>query len=122
MNTTKTTYIDALTFAIDNLTNASQEVMDKLIALRAQHENRKNYVSKADKETAQKNAELAQILKMILATGGKMTVSEILAADPNLVENKISNQRIAYVLRTLKDAGEVVKLEAKGKSYYKLAE
>lgn len=121
MNTNKMTYAAALTYAIDNLADAPQDVLDKLTALRAQQENRKNYVSKAERENAQKNAELAQIVKMILATGGEMTVSAILAADQTLTANGVSNQRITTVLRGLKDAGEVARMEVKGKSYYKLA-
>lgn len=122
MNTNKTTYVAALTYAIENLADAPQDILDKLNALRAHQENRKNYVSKKSIADAEKNEQLASLVKMILSSHGKMTVTEILAADSSFAENRVSNQKVTAILRSLRDSNQVVKLEDKRKTYYKLAE
>lgn len=117
---TKTTYIAALTYAIENLTDAPQDVMDKLTALRGQYEDRKNYVPKAKRVEAEKNVEIGAVVMTVLATGEKMTASEILGADPFFAENKISTQKLSIVLRSLKDDGKIVRLEEGRKTFFQM--
>ena len=118
MNTNKTTYIAALTYAIENLADAPQDVLDKLVTLRGQHENRGNYISKKSIADAEQNAAKREQIYNVLAANGKMTISEIMAADPSIAP---SNQKVTSLMRGLVDEGRVVKTIEKRKSYFAIA-
>lgn len=75
--------------------------------------------SKAEIANANANAELTQIVKEVLSNTDKaVTVSEVMKANEVLAE--LSNQKVSYLMRTLVESKEVVKIVEKGKSYFKL--
>jgi hypothetical protein len=74
--------------------------------------------SKADeKKNAENEALKTAICDTITDTA--MTISEMQKANPELAE--LSNQKISSMLRQLKEDGEVVRTESKGKAYFKVA-
>lgn len=76
--------------------------------------------SKAEIANANANAELTQVVREVLANTDKaMTVSEVMKA--NEVLSELSNQKVSYLMRTLVESKEVVKIVEKSKSYFKLA-
>lgn len=119
MNTTKMTYAAALTYALDNLADAPQDVLDKLSALREQQTKRGNYVSKAEAAKQEANAVYAQAVLAVLADGAKMTVSDMMGASDELGD--LSNQKVTAVVKSLLDAGQVVKTVEKRKAFFTLA-
>lgn len=118
-NTEKLTYVDALTVAID-CTALPEDVREKLDALRAQQMKR-NSADKKPTKTQQANEVLkASLLELLQVAGKPLTVSEILqmADHPALT----SNQKVAALLRLMKDEGSVVRTEEKRKAYFSPAE
>lgn len=114
-NTEKLTYVDALTVAID-CTALPEGVREKLDALRAQQMKR-NSADKKPTKTQQANEVLkASLLELLQVAGKPLTVSEILqmANHPALT----SNQKVAALLRLMKDEGSVVRTEEKRKAYF----
>lgn len=114
-NTEKLTYVDALTVAID-CTALPEDVREKLDALRAQQMKR-NSADKKPTKTQQANEVLkASLLELLQVAGKPLTVSEILqmANHPALT----SNQKVAALLRLMKDEGSVVRTEEKRKAYF----
>lgn len=114
-NTEKLTYVDALTVAID-CTALPEDVREKLDALRAQQMKR-NSADKKPTKTQQANEALkASLLELLQVAGKPLTVSEVLqmANHPALT----SNQKVAALLRQMKDEGSVVRMEEKRKAYF----
>lgn len=114
-NTEKLTYVDALTVAIDCVA-LPEDVREKLDALRAQQMKR-NSADKKPTKTQQANEVLkASLLELLQVAGKPLTVSEILqmADHPALT----SNQKVAALLRLMKDEGSVVRTEEKRKAYF----
>lgn len=114
-NTEKITYVDALTVAID-CTALPEDVREKLDALRAQQMKR-NSADKKPTKTQQANEVLkASLLELLQVAGKPLTVSEILqmADHPALT----SNQKVAALLRLMKDEGFVIRTEEKRKAYF----
>lgn len=117
---TKLTYVDALTFAIENLDNA--EVVEKLTALREQQIKRN---TKSDKVTPKEQAKIdadtaiKQIVREVLTDAEPMTVTQIHDVDERLVD--ISVQRLSAIIRKMLMNGEVVRTEVKRKAVFALA-
>lgn len=114
-NIEKLTYVDALTVAIDCAV-LPEDVREKLDALRAQQMKR-NTADKKPTKTQQANEVLkASLLELLQVAGKPLTVSEILqmADHPALT----SNQKVAALLRQMKDEGSVVRMEEKRKAYF----
>lgn len=98
---TKMTYVAALSYAIENLTNAPADVLEKLTALKEQTEKRNSADRKPTK--AQKmNVELAEVVAEVLTNAGKpLTVTEVMQADERLAG--LSNQKVTAVIRSMGD-------------------
>lgn len=114
-NTEKLTYVDALTVAIDCVA-LPEDVREKLDALRAQQMKR-NSADKKPTKTQQANEALkASLLELLQVADKPLTVSEVLqmANHPALT----SNQKVAALLRQMKDEGSVVRTEEKRKAYF----
>ena len=81
----------------------------------------KKNASKSSKPT--KNQESNELLKQsILAEmveGERYTITEMIAKLPCC--EGLTNQKVLALVRQLKDSGEVVRTEEKGKAYYSLA-
>ena len=111
----KMTYVVALNSAI-SCEALSAEVREKLSALLEQQKKR-NSAEKKPTKTQQANEALkASLLELLQVAGKPLTVSEILqmADHPALT----SNQKVAALLRLMKDEGSVVRTEEKRKAYF----
>ena len=115
----KMTNRKALTYAIDNLTDAPAEVIAKLTKMVEQLD-KKNASPK--KLTAQqvKNEELKEVIVDFLAdnvdTG--FTVSDLLKAIAELEGD--SNQHVSALMRQLIEAGKVEKYSEKRRTYFRI--
>lgn len=112
----KITYVKALEMAIA-CEALSEEVREKLNALREQQIKR-NSADKKPTKTQQANEILkAKVVEILKASENPLTVSEVMAVadDPALT----SNQKVAALLRALKDEGKVERLEEKRKAYFR---
>ena len=98
-NTNKMTYVTALTYAIENLTDAPADVLEKLTALKEQTEKR-NAADHKPTKTQQANVGLQdRILEVLGGALEPLTVTEIMARDEEL--SKLSNQKVSALIRTL---------------------
>lgn len=83
------------------------ETIDKLNKMMEQLD-KKSSAEKKPTKTQMENGELAErLFDELLANGGKMTVSEMLAQFDCV--KGMSNQKVSAIVRKLKDAGRVVK-------------
>ena len=112
----KMTYVKALETAIA-CSALTDEVREKLTALRDQQVKR-NTAEKKPTKTQQANELLKdKVLALLKGSEHPLTVTEVLtlADDPALT----SNQKVASLLRLLKDEGKVERLEEKRKAYFR---
>ena len=115
----KMTNRKALTYAIDNLTDAPAEVITKLTKMIEQLD-KKNASPK--KLTAQqvKNEELKEVIVDFLADNADtgFTVSDLLKAVPEFEGD--SNQHVSALMRQLVDANKVEKYSEKRRTYFRI--
>ena len=115
----KMTNRKALTYAIDNLTDAPAEVIAKLQKMVEQLD-KKNASPK--KLTAQqvKNEELKEVIVDFLADNADtgFTVSDLLKAIAELEGD--SNQHVSALMRQLVEAGKVEKYSEKRRTYFRI--
>ena len=117
-NTKKLTHKDYynLLLAIDEV--AQNEDLVKFINGRLEQiEKKSNSTSKKDIAKAEED----ELIKTAIAdtiTDDAMTISEMQKANETLAE--LSNQKISSLLRKMKEDGEVVRTEVKGKAYFKV--
>lgn len=118
--TSKMTYVAALTYALENLTDAPADVVEKLTALRDQ--TTKRNASATAKPTAKQveNEGVKQTILDLLTERGKMTVSELMEADATM--GAMTNQRVSALVRQLLLAGKVERIEDKRKAYFQTIE
>jgi predicted transcriptional regulator len=116
----KMTNRKALTYAIDNLTDAPAEVIAKLTKMVEQLD-KKNASPK--KLTAQqvKNEELKEVIVDFLADNENegFTVTDLIKSVAEL--NGDSNQHVSALMRQLVEAGKAVKYSEKRRTYFKIA-
>lgn len=110
---TKMTYTSALEIAIASV--ASDEVKEKLEALKAQLE-KKSSAERKPTKTQTANAGLQNILLTSMEVNRSYTITELIKEIPEL--NELSNQKVSALVRALKDANLVKREEVKGKSYF----
>lgn len=80
-------------------------------------EKRKTSGKKSEKNT--ENETYKEMILDVLATSeNPLTISDIIKADSNLPN---SNQKISALVTQLKESGEVVRTEVKGRAYFALA-
>jgi hypothetical protein len=115
MTKSSITYIDALNAALT--AELSEEVKDKLTALREQIAKRNSAERKPTKAQKQ-NAELSEVVRAVLLNASEpLTVSEIMGRDDTL--SMLSNQKVSAVIRSM--GAEVVKSTDKRVSKFALA-
>lgn len=103
--TQKMTYIEALSYAIDNLTNAPADVIEKLTALKAQTEKRNKAIRKPTKKQVEALDIIATIRDVLASTAKPLSVAEI-RADDRL--NTYSTQKISALLTVMGDEVECI--------------
>ena len=110
MKKNEITYIDALSAVIDNC-DLEQNVMDKLMALRASLQ--KKATKKVDEKKAAMDDELREAVLAVLSDEG-MTCTQI----ANAVEGLGTASKARVILSSLLDGGHVRNEMIKGKSMY----
>lgn len=118
---TKMTYVAALSTAIAVLSAdpAQAEVVEKLTALKEQTEKRNSADRKPTKAQLANEALKAKVAEVLPTLPGKMTVTEVMAADAELAD--LSNQKVAALLRGLVTDGKAIRTEDKRKAYFSRA-
>jgi hypothetical protein len=103
--------------AIDEV--AENEDLVKFIEGRIEQIDKKaNSVSKTDKAKAEADEHIKSVIADTI-TDTAMTISEMQKANSELAE--FTNQKISKLLSKMKEDGEVVRTEEKGKAYFKIA-
>ena len=113
---TKMTYVAALTYAIENLTDAPADVVEKLTALKAQTEKR-NTAERKPTKTQVANIALADRVREVLRNAAEPLTIELMARDEALAV--LSNQKVSAVVRGM--GAEVTKVTDKRVSKFTLA-
>jgi hypothetical protein len=113
------TNVKALEFVLTNCADLPSEVVDKLNAMKASFE-KKSSAERKPTPTQVENQGHKEAIMAALATGEKMTITDLMKAVPELGE--LSNQRVSAIVRQLTLSGEVVRTEDKRKAYFSLAE
>lgn len=97
-------------------TCTKQEVMEKLTKMMEQLDKKANAEKKPTKTQIEADALADALYDEMLADGGKLTVSEMLAKFDCV--KGMSNQKVSAIVRKLKDAGRVVKDVEGRKSFF----
>ena len=122
MTTNKMTYVEALDAAIVALTmdenTDNTAVVEKLTALRDQTAKRNSAERKPTKVQVANVGLSEKILEVLRNSATPLTVSEIMARDPEL--STLSNQKVSALLRGL--TAQVVKTTDKRVSRFSLAQ
>lgn len=112
-NTTKTTYVSALSFVLTNC-ELPAEIAEKLTALKEQQEKRNSADRKPTK--AQKEAEVLKEQVMEVLTADPCTVTELMARSEVL--STLSNQKVSALVNALVKDGRALKVPDGRKSTF----
>lgn len=115
-NSEKMTYVKALTYVLDSVTLPT-EVSEKLEALREQQMKRNSSDKKPTAKQMENEALKTAILTLLEGQSPK-TISEIQAMSEEF--SKMSNQKVASLVRLLVEDGKLVRTEEKRKAYFQL--
>lgn len=113
------TYTDALSAAIA-CPSLSDEVREKLSALKVQTEKRNASKSTKPTKTQVANVGIKDAILDFLANGNKFTITEMQEQVADL--GALSNQKVSSLVRQLIDEGKVCKEVIKRKAYFFLAD
>ena len=97
-------------------TCTKQEVMDKLTKMMEQLDKKASAEKKPTKTQMENDALIDALYDAMLADGGKLTVSDMLAKFDCVAG--MSNQKVSALVRKLKDAGKVAKDVEGRKSFF----
>ena len=114
---TKMTYVAALTYVLENVTDLPEDVAEKLTALKAQTEKRNSAERKPTKAQVANEALKATVLTVL--TSEPATVTELMARSADL--SALSNQKVSALVNALVDENKATKTVDKRKSYFALA-
>jgi hypothetical protein len=119
MTTTKTTNRSALTYAIDHLTDAPSEIIDKLKGMIAQLD-KKNASPKKLTSQQEKNEVIKTAIVCFLSDNADkgFTCSDLIKSVPELEGD--SNQHVSALMRALRLEGKVENYTDKRKTYFKV--
>lgn len=116
---TKMTYAVAIDNALNG--NITEEVRERLEALKASLAKRNNGSGKKSPTKTQKENEVLKgIIAEVLSTAEKFTVSEIIKADERL--SGLSNQKVSALLRLMVEEGSAFKNMEGKKAYFSATE
>ena len=118
--TEKMTNRKALVYAVDNLSDAPDEVIQKLLKMIEQLD-KKNASPKKMTAQQEKNEGLKSVIAEFLSEneGEGFTVSDLLKAIPEFEGD--SNQHVSALMRQLVQAGVVTKYSEKRRTYFTIA-
>lgn len=116
---TKTTYKTAVEYAIDHLTDAPEDVREKLSALAASLEKKSGAERKPTATQVANEGFKSAIVDFLASADAPQTVSDILKGVPAF--DGFSNQKVSALMTQLVAAGTVVKTTDKRRSYFAIA-
>jgi hypothetical protein len=110
----KMTYVAALNYVLENVTDLPEAVADKLTALKAQTEKRNAADRKPTKAQMANEVLKGKVLEVL--TAEPATVTDLMGRDAEL--GALSNQKVSALVNALVDEGKAVKTVEKRKSYF----
>ncbi len=110
----KMTYVAALNYVLENVTDLPEAVADKLTALKAQTEKRNAADRKPTKAQMANEVLKGKVLEVL--TAEPVTVTDLMGRDAEL--GALSNQKVSALVNALVDEGKAVKTVEKRKSYF----
>ena len=115
---TKMTQKNAIAYVLDNCTLPS-EVEEKLVSMKAQLEKKSNKSGeRKPTKTQLENENFKNIILDTMESNRLYTVTELAKEVPFGVE--LSNQRVSALVRQLKEAHKVERIEEKRKAYFRI--
>ena len=119
MTTSKTTNRVALTYAIEHLTDAPAEVIEKLENMVAQLDKKNASPKKLTAQQEKNEVIKADILEFLSDNAGTgFTVSDLLKSIPSIEGD--SNQHVSALMRALVADNKAEKYTEKRKSYFRV--
>lgn len=119
MTTSKITNRSALTYAIDHLTDAPSEIIDKLKGMIAQLDKKNASPKKLTSQQEKNEVVKATILDFLSDNADKgFTCSDLIKSVPELEGD--SNQHVSALMRALRLEGKVENYTDKRKTYFKV--
>lgn len=110
----KMTYVAALNYVLENVTDLPEAVADKLTALKVQTEKRNAADRKPTKAQIANEVLKGKVLEVL--TAEPATVTDLMGRDAEL--GALSNQKVSALVNALVDEGKAVKTVEKRKSYF----
>ena len=117
MMNSKMTYVAALTYVLENVTDLPTDVAEKLTALKAQTEKRNTADRKPTKAQVANEALKGKVVAVM--TKEPATVTELMARDADL--GALSNQKVSALVNALVRDGVALKVPDGRKSTFCLA-
>ena len=102
MNTSKMTYVAALTYVLTNCPDLPEDVAEKLTALKTQTEKRNTADRKPTKTQVANEALKVEVLKVL--TDEPATITELMGKSDAL--STLSNQKVSSLVHALVDDGK----------------
>ena len=115
---TKMTKKNAIAFVIENC-EVPQDVMEKLVSMKAQLEKPKAKGERKPTKTQIANEGFKAVIVENMEPGRLYTVTELTKEMP--FGEELSTQRVSALVRQLKEAGSVIRTEDKRKAYFQIA-
>ena len=119
-NTSKTTQRSALVYAVEHLTDAPADVLDKLNGMIAQLDKKNSAERKPTPKQVENAGFKANILEW-MEPSATYAVADIVKGVPSIVEAGLSANRVTAMLTQLVNDGSVIRETDKRKSVYRLA-
>lgn len=119
-NTSKMTQRAALTYAIENLSDAPADVLDKLNAMLVALDKKNS----AERKPTAKQVENAGFKSDILAwmePATQYAAADVVKGVPSIVAAGLSANRVTAMLTQLVNDGSLIRTEDKRKNFYSLA-
>jgi hypothetical protein len=110
----KMTYVAALTYVLENVTDLPEAVAEKLTALKAQTEKRNSADRKPTKAQVANEGLKAKVAEVL--TSEPATVTELMARDAELAA--LSNQKVSALVNALVKDGVALKVPDGRKSTF----
>lgn len=119
--TEKMTYKKALNYALQNLPDAPEDVIERLTALAASIEKKATERKKPAAQVEQDTTDKAAILDYLrsLSSDDRKTISDLIKEIPEIAG--YSTPKVTSLVGDLIDAGQVVRVTDKRRSYFKAA-
>jgi hypothetical protein len=117
---TKLTNVKAIEFVIANCTELPTEVVEKLEKMKASFEKKASGERKPT-ATQKANEDLKGAILEYMKPNTLYSVGQLAKEVPQLVEVGASGQKVSALIKQLKDAGLVKRVEEKRKAFFQLA-